>query len=108
MEKPISGEERYFDNRSLGCGSISKSAFRRTGIPAVFLLTLATAASAAESHYVSVETDMELATSMEGIYDGEGAAAERRDEHSGGAAKRDKLQERNDRPWCCNAERFAE
>ena len=26
---------------------------------------------------------------------------------TGMAAKRDKLQDRNDRPWCCQAERFA-
>ena len=66
-------------------------------------------ASAAESYYVSVEVDTELAAaSIEGIYDGEGAAIERRIEHSGMAAKRDKLQDRNNRPWCCQAERFAE
>ena len=107
MEKPISGEERYFNNTGLGCGSTGKSTFRRTGIPAVFPLALATIASAAESHYVSVEVDMELAASIEGIHDGEGAYVKRRIEHPGMAAKRDKLQDRNDRLWCWQAKRFA-
>lgn len=108
MEKTISGEERYFGNTGLGCGRMGKSAFRRAGTPAVFLLALTTVASAAESCYVSVEADMELAAGIEGIYDGEEAAVERRIEHSGGAIKYYKSQDRNDRPWCCQAERFAE
>lgn len=85
--------KKIFDNTGLECGGIAKSA-------------LVAVAPAAEIYHVSVEVNTEPTASTEGTYDEKGVAVERRVERSGMATNHNKLQDRNDRPGCCQKEGF--